>query len=236
MKVSRKIDSSDCYFEPKLSLTAILEFVQDYVCLELKEMGCDNITLREKYNCMWVFTKNRIDVSCLPSWDEEIQIVCKSVKANKLKNFIQTQFFNSNGDLLISSLLECCVIDVDSFSFVKLDAIPFKFTNEDVKVDMAISNISMTLAEELYVKPLMTDYSRHLNNTKTIDEFLNTFDIEEIRSILAQPFNFTIHYTAQARLGEKLSLFKGEAQNEYQYAIKKEDGKDVLRASLKRNI
>ena len=69
MVVKRIIRSSECNFKAELSLNGIVDIVQDLITETLKGMGCDNITLRNNYQAMWVYTKNKIHLEKTVKWN-----------------------------------------------------------------------------------------------------------------------------------------------------------------------
>lgn len=168
MKCKKLITASDCGYDGKLALESVLNIIQDQITVTFGEIGCDNVTLREKYHSMWVFTKHKAKVSRCPDWNEVLDVNCRIVKANRLVCYCKTDFTDSNGNIIIESILECCVIDVESFKFVKLSDIPFCMQEEECDTSFVFDNVEMDKKTDFIVMPILCDFSNHLNNAKAM--------------------------------------------------------------------
>lgn len=232
MEFREKVRYSDCNVKAELSLPRILEIVENAVSDECGEKGSDNITLREQYRAMWVVTKNKCRVERTPRWNEAFTVRCRCVKSTRLVCYFLTEFVDGEGRTCVSSLMENCVIDLDTARFKKLDSIPCPHGDEGVEIDLKCAEPEGTESVPFTVEPMMIDYSRHLNNVKSLQVYFNSFALEELETLFAPRYIFTIHYCAQAFYGERLTMHKGRSGSVYGFHVKNEEGRSVVRACL----
>ncbi|MFA6829147.1 MAG: acyl-ACP thioesterase domain-containing protein [Bacilli bacterium] len=233
MTDSYKVEFSDCGMVPEMSLARIMEIVENKVSDLTKDIKCDNITLHDQYQLMWVFTKQKIVTLRSPKWNETITITCEILKTERIKNYFLTQMIDSSGKVIVRSILESCLLNCESFRITKLSTVNLlpKESDEDVSFDFLNEN-PLKQAFEFSVTPSMLDYSKHMNNTKGIIRFYDTLTIEEYQEINSKPYVFIIQYCSQAVIHEKLVINTLKEENNYFFEIEKEDGKSVIKASL----
>lgn len=220
MELVYKILASKCNFKAKLDMASLLDILEDLVTEELKRVNCDNITLNDVYNCMWVYTKNKVKVLRSPDWGEELRVTCKSVKANKIINYMQTNFYDKDNNLVISGLTELCVLDKTNFKFVRLEKIGFTCENEDVDTSYNIENITeFDSKSEFKVAAYMLDSSMHINNVKSFVQFLNTLSIDELGSLIDDGYELLIKYASQGKYQNTLTVNKKVIDNKYYYSV-----------------
>lgn len=234
MEIKKRIHASEVDFELRMSLFAIANTVQNMVTETLDLMGCDNVTLRTKYHSMWVFSKSKFICNRLPVWGEWVTLRCKSVMAKRLTNVMSVEFIDGDGNTIIECYVEACVIDIESFRFVKLSDIPFEYPPENIEVKFPVEDLEYSDTFPVTVNAANIDYSIHLNNTQSILMYLSTLSTEDVHTIFGEPFVFTVKYNAQARLGDEIVLKSGSRGKLYGYAIEKSDGKNVVTARIER--
>ncbi len=232
MIVNRIIRSSECNFNAELSLNGIVDIVQDLITETLKEVGCDNITLRNNYHAMWVYTKNKIHVEKSVKWSEEITVECRSVKSNRLLNYMNTNFFNKDNEIIISSIVEMCVLDINSNRFIRLTDLPFNCNNQEMDPTFYFDEVTYSNEKPFVVSPMMIDYSMHLNNTHSIHLFLESLNFDELKMIFSHSYDFIIRYNSQAHYLDKLVLKTEKKDNHFYFCFEKENEKIVSQGEL----
>lgn len=232
METTKKIYSSECNFKLLMSLESILGLNQDLISLTMTEMGCDNVTLRTKYHCMWVYTRNKIHVQRRPRIGEILTLRCNPVTSNRLFAYFKTSFFDEKGNLIIEALTEMCAIDIESYRFIRLTQIPFSFNKNEEKIEYEMQELNYSESYQRVILPSMIDYSMHLNNIKSIPMYFDTFSLEELNDFYSHSFDFTVKYTAQAKFGEHVTLKKGHEGNLYGYTLLDPQGQTILTAQI----
>jgi len=232
MELKTKILASDCGLNADVGLGNLLMLIQNYVTEDLEIMGCDNFVLKEKYHAMWVFTRHKIKLFSSIKWGQKIVARSRSVKSNRFLNYMLTEIYDANNNLLASSLLEMCAIDVTSFKMLKLTDFPFAFGKENIDstYDIELGNFKESF--NFKVTPSMLDYSKHMNNIKSVLVFLDSLSLEELQMIYDHGYEFQIFYKAQAMCGENLIMRKSFQDKRFTYVVEKEDGKIAIEAQL----
>lgn len=228
MKYQTLITATQCGHDPAMSLEFIFGMVQDAVTMEYGAMGCDNTTLKREFNAMWVFSKNRIRVYSRPKWNETVNVYSRVVKCGRLAAYIQTDIRSESGELLVESMVECCVIDRDSYRFVRLEKLPFVPSAEE-GADTAFNFFTLD-AEYVYdfkVLSSITDMSHHMNNAKALVPLLDSLSLIELDSLYAHPFEISVKYISQAMYGTELSLYRGGTADSFFFAYRNQEGADV---------
>ncbi|MDE5566678.1 MAG: hypothetical protein K2I77_06795, partial [Anaeroplasmataceae bacterium] len=195
-------------YDLKITLYALTNIVQNAVTETLGSIQFDNINMKERYHAMWVFTKNKLTCHKRPVWNDEIKITCRVVKTTHLIAYMLVEIFNSDNELVVSSLVELCAIDVTSYRFVRLSNIDFITVDENIDNDYTLEQAEYEEFQNLKVKPMMIDFSKHLNNAQSIFIYLDSLEKEELDLIYSKPFTFTIKYANQAKLNEEIFLYK----------------------------
>ncbi len=235
MEVQKRVHASDVDFERKMTLFAIANTAQNMITETLGLMGCDNVTLRMKYHSMWVFSKSKFICTRRPLWGELITLSCRSVMAKRLTNVMVVEFKDEENKKIIECYVETCVIDIDTFRFVKLTDIPFEYPKENIEVKFPMEDTVYDETFPVSVNASNIDYSMHLNNTQSILMYLGTLSTEDVHTIFTKPFVFTIKYNSQARLCDKIVLKRVNRDGIYGYAVEKDDGKNIVAARIERS-
>ncbi len=232
MEIKKRIHASECDFELKTSLFALVNMIQNMATETLGEIKLDNVTLREKYNAMWVFTKNQFKCMRRPIWNEEVTLRSRRLKSNRLIYYMLIEMIDSHQEIILSDVLELCVLDRNTFRFKRLSEVGLDTVDCDIDIDYTIPSLTYEPKCSVEVTPTMIDYSMHLNNAQSILIFLNHLTLEETTEMGKCPFKFTIHYRSQARLNEKMTLNLAKENGTYGYRLDKEDGTNVVCATV----
>lgn len=233
MEFKRVIHASECDFTLKASLYGLANIIQDCATETLEAIHFDNVRLKEKYQAMWVFTKNQLKCFRRPEWHETITIRTRNVKTNRLINYLLLEMFDQKDELIASDLLELCVIDCNTYRFVRLDSIHFPVANESIEIDYTLENVEYVEGTPVLVNATLLDYSMHMNNAQSIWIYLNSLSINEIEALYEKSFIFTIKYCAQAYFNQQLYLKKYANNGLYSYCLVREENEPIVLAQIK---
>ncbi len=234
MEFKRVIHASECDFTLKASLYGLANIVQDCATETLEAIHFDNVRLKEKYQAMWVFTKNQIKCFRRPEWHETITIRTRNVKTNRLINYLLIEMFDQKEELIISDLLELCVINCNTYRFVRLDSIQFPAANEPIEIDYTIDNVEYDKEiTPVQVNAMLLDYSKHMNNAQSLWIYLSSLTMNEMEALYEKPFVFTIKYCAQAYFNQQLYLKKYANNGLYSYCLVKDENEPIILAQIK---
>lgn len=227
MKYQTLITATQCGHDPAMSLEFIFGMVQDAVTMEFDSMGCDNTTLKREYNAMWVFSKNRIRVYRRPKWNETVNVYSRVVRSGRLAAYFQTDVRSQSNELLIESMLECCIIDRDNFRFVRLEKVPFVPASEEADTSFDFFTLDAEYVYDFKVLSSITDMSHHMNNARALVPLLDSLSLIELDSLYSHSFEISIKYVSQAMYGTELSLYRGGKDDRFFFAYRNQDGADV---------
>lgn len=229
-EVSRKIMFSDCDIKAVLSVSKALEIVQDSVAAFYGEMKIDNVYLRNKFQAMWVFTKNKIKMTQNIHWNEEITIRSNILKTTKVKNYVVTEFLNNKGEVLVYSVLESCVLSINEGSIIKLDSIGLMPYKDESVYDTTFHSFEADGYSFICERPVtldLIDYSHHVNNSEYIRLIISTLKSEEY---LKANFNtFEVSYIGQAKENDTLKIYRSRQIGKTEYLIKNQKDEEVLK-------
>ena len=208
-----------------LSLIGAVEIVQDSICEFFKSIGIDEITLKTKHNCIWVFTRNSVEFLHSLSWDESFNIECFISSISPAKLVVDTAFYKLDGTLSLKSETEICLVDLSTFKLKRIDD---NFVSQDKvspkKFDISFSRIltddNMTKVSTIMVPSTSIDYCGHVNNAEYLRFILNTYFSQELNRGIKR---LDITYLSQALEGDKLSIYKAHIDKSDIFEIKSFD-------------
>ena len=123
------------------------------------------------------------------------------------------------------------LINTASHSLVKVNDFELGLTTHDPH-DLALTRISlpenMEMVGEYEVRYDSVDQNRHMNNTKYPDMYSNFLDLEGRRIE-----EITINYQNEAPAGDKITVYRGEADGYYYFKTVRSDGKTNTEAEIR---
>lgn len=243
MKIEYKKDYTVTYtdvdLKAQLSLISCLELAQNMVTDYFGSFQNDNLTLTNKYNAVWVYSKTKVHFWKKPIWRDELNIRTVASKIKPIRINLETVFNDKNKENLFTVIQETCVIDLDKRKAKKLNSINYPL---DMEMEMPIFNDDFQKINEsfekndfVYEQKLFSsdiDYSKHTNNVVYIRLIMNSLENEFLNKINIT--DFEIHYLNESKEGEILKIYKKEKNSEIDFLIKDEkESKEIVRANLK---
>ena len=232
-EINKKIMFSDCDILGKISIHKAVQIVQDVVASSFEVENADNVTMKNKYNAMWVFTKNKIKLIKNILWNEDVRVRCYPVKTSFVKRIMLTEFINKNNEVCIYSVLECSLLDIATKSIKRLDEVGLTKSEEETSYNLKFSKFndtSLALVLTKIVSLDMIDYSLHVNNSEYIRIIISSLDS---KIYMNQNYNdFEVMYLHEAKEKDILKVFKGEQENECNYIIKNQKDEEILKAKF----
>ncbi len=220
------VSATMCSTKAELSILGYLDIIQDRAASILGNIGCDNITLKNKYNAVWVIIKNRMKIYSKLLWNEKFTVNTFISSNTKITLVIDNVFKNDKGDIVFYSKLEVCPVDLDTHKIrrVQTVGIPFDFKSELPELDYGYTKFEFNNPEIKYQIPVLSqsiDFSNHTNNTEYIRFILNTYSSIELEQKDIKELE--IHYLHESKEKDVLTIYKEVWDNEDRFIIKKED-------------
>ncbi len=238
--LNRKLNLSYHYGDGKavLGIVGVFNMSQDMITKFFNLVDSDNITVKEKNNALWVFSKCHFRFLKYPHWEEtELNLKTFFTDISSIKTVAETTCCDDNNELVFIGITEGCVIDINTRNIRRISTISFKDDAEpsESSYPLTFNNLNkITFQESDYVKDVKveytdTDFSAHTNNVSYVRYCINTFsrdyymekDIED----------FEIHFKHESHWGETLKIYRKTEGNNVFFLIKK-DEIEIIRASM----
>lgn len=209
-----------------LSVIGVFQAVEDAVTELLGESRLDNITLKTKYNSIWVFTKSRIKILENIAWNEEFYTACFISSTTRATVNVDIAIRNMLEELCAYARVELCVLDLQTERLKKIEAfgIGDEVSVEKPETDIAFTrfqNGELPEKEQVQVKYTNIDFSRHTNNIEYIRFMLNTYSVQELET---RPIKeMEVLYRSQSFENDVLTIRRGSFGEKDFFMLQKDD-------------
>lgn len=209
-----------------LSVIGIFQIVEDAVTELLGGLAFDNITMKKKYNSVWVFAKNRVKILENMGWNEDFHTISfiSSIKGATVN--VDVAIKNKSEKLCVYSRIELCVLDLRTEKIKKISVLGIddKMVVEKPEINMAFTKFHKGELPEngtVQVKYTNIDFSRHTNNIEYIRFMLDTYTVQELEM---RPIReMEVIYTGQSFENDMLAIHKGSFGEKDILMLQKED-------------
>ena len=190
-------------------------------------MGKGNNRLPGKYGVSWVYSKYKLKIYCRVGFDSMIHIACWVSRLDAVRSW-QEMRVTRGDEVLCEGRLESCVVDLKANRIGKLSRI--ELPDDLAEGELTVGPFERRLKPSDAIEYRCThkvsytdiDLSRHMNNLRYVDMFMNAFDLGFYDSHIIT--DFEIHYINQAYYDEELRIFSEQNGDEYRlYAFNKDD-------------
>lgn len=217
-----------------LSVIGMFQVAEDAVTELLGEMKLDNITIKERNNAVWIFTKSRIKKLKDIPWNEEFQTVCFISSVTHVMVNLDVAIRNTSGELCVYSRIELCIFDLQKKRIKRLSdlGIHDRMVAEKPEEDIAFirfDNEELPEKGKVQVKYTNVDFSKHTNNIEYIRFILNTYSVQELEE---KPIKeMQVSFLDQSFENDILTIYKGNLGERDIFTLQKED-KAVVRSEV----
>ena len=227
-KQNLKVLSTQIDMNAELGLLPSLAFAQDNMCEYFKSIDCDGPTMIPSKGCFFVVAKTVIEFSGQsPRWLDNVTLTSQLCHKTKIKLYLDTTFENASGERFATCIHEMCAIDHQARSVKMLNATNW---SDDIEVSkeqsLEFSKFDvegLELVGEVCrrIDSNNIDMYRHVNNIEYAKFMLSLFDLDTLESIRIK--RFEIHYIAESRFGEELTIKSYKGDNNYVFMIYRGD-------------
>ena len=238
-KKEYKIAYTDVDSKAKLSLTSCLELAQNMVTDYFGSFQNDNLTLTNKYNAVWVYSKTKVHFWKIPKWKDNLKLETYAEKIKPIRIELETSFKNENDELLFGVNQELCIMDLETRKPRKLNTINYPVDMETgasvvncsfQKLNVKFEESDLVYKQKIYSQDI--DFSKHTNNVIYARYIMNCLTNDFLDKI--EITDFEIHYISESKENQILEIYKKEKNGEIEFLIKDEqEGKEIVRANLK---
>ena len=217
-ELKRIITSSFADREMRLSVPAIFDAFQDVAAIHVNYMSLSAQELYDKFNLLWVLSKEKAKIYRLPKQNETIIIKTWPLKPSAVR-FVRDYLISSeNGDVLICGTSDWCLIDATTRSLKVSSSIPYPaeliseragagaFTKPDLNGDFE---------PRFTYKVALTDvdFNDHTNNVCYIRQIADAFTPDEFYALdIAE---IETHFYKETRYGDDIDVLRKKTDDGY---------------------
>lgn len=217
-----------------LSIIGVFQIVEDMVTELMGKLEIDGITTKEKYNAIWVMTKNRVKFLKSLKWGEKFISESFISIVSPAKIIIDTALKDKEGGICIYSRVELCALDIESGKVRKTCSVGVNesFVDGTPLLEIKYSrfdNIEMPLFEKFKVRSTNIDFYQHTNNIEYIRFILNSYSVKQLKTLNIKEME--VNYLSQSFENEELSLYRENFNNRDLFVIKNDD-KIVIKCEI----
>ncbi len=220
--VHSSIADTQCH----LSTIGCFQLIQDAITKMMGLNHIDGVTVKQKYNAFWVFTKTRAKFLKEITWGEEISITCYISNISKIRMNIDVEIKDANDGIAIHSRTELCALDIQTQRLIKLSTIGVSEdmlenkSNEEI-LFTKFDSIEMTAIENVKVRSTNIDFSHHTNNVEYIRFIMNSYSVKELKTKAMKEME--IIYVHQSYENDILTIKKASLNDKDIFVIEKDD-------------
>lgn len=214
MKLVREseISAGICDFNVELSVVGMFTLVQDMTTDVLGQLGLDGVSLRKKYGCVWVFTRNRIIINKRLLWTDKYTAESYVSFARGVKMDLDTAIKDKDGNIAVYSRVEMCALDLNSMKVRRISDVGVTGDiTEKAQMDVRFNRDRCSDMEDvdmITVRSCDIDFIHHTNNISYVRYIMNTFSVDDLTEHPVKEIE--IRYREQTHEGDELTLCRGK--------------------------
>lgn len=202
-------------------------YFQDIAAGMYHQMGKGNNKIPQKFGVSWVYSKYKLKIYDKTDFDHMIHIATWVSKLDSVRSW-QEMRITRGDDVLCEGRLESCVVDMKAKKIERLSRI--ELPDDLAEGEMTVEPFTRRLkpgdnAEYRFTHKVAytdIDLSRHMNNLRYIDMFMNAFDLDFYDRYFIT--DFEIHYINQAYYQDELKIYCEKCSDEYRlFAFNKDN-------------
>ena len=205
------IPASICDPNVVLGVKGTFDLLQDYLTEMLAEIELDGVSLRAKYGCVWVFTRNRVEIDRPLRWKESYTAESFISSAKGAKMTVDTALRGGDGEICVYSRIEMCALDLATQKIKRIRDVGVGSDThaEEPYRDIEFSRMrheGLGTVDTIKVKSGDIDFIRHTNNVSYVRFIMDTYTVAELRERPVKEIE--IRYAGQTHEGDILDVRK----------------------------
>ena len=203
------IPASICDPNIVLGVKGTFDLMQDYLTEMLAALELDGVSLRAKYGCVWVFTRNRVVIDRPLRWKESYTVESFISSAKGAKMTVDTALKDENGEICVYSRIEMCALDLAAQRIKRIREVGVGSDThvEEPYRDIEFSRMKhegLAAVDTVRVKSGDIDFVRHTNNVSYVRFIMDTYSVDELRERPVREIE--IRYSGQTHEGDILTV------------------------------
>ena len=207
------VPASICDSNVKLAVKGTFDLVQDYLTEMMGELHIDGVTLRREYGCMWIFTRNRVEIDRELDWMESYTAESYISSAKGAKMTVDTVLKDRTGAICVYSRIEMCALDLKTQRIRRIRDVGITSDThvESPEREIAFSRLKhegLTDLETRVVKSGDIDFVQHTNNVSYVRFIMDTYSVAALRERPVRTIE--VRYAGQTHEGDTLTIRKAQ--------------------------
>ena len=189
------------------------DLVQDYLTEMMGDLGIDGVSLRERYGCVWIFTRNRVEIDRELDWMESYTAESYISSAKGAKMTVDTVLKDKTGAICVYSRIEMCALDLKTQRIRRIRDVGITSDThvESPEREIAFSRLKhegLTDLETRVVKSGDIDFVQHTNNVSYVRFIMDTYSVAALRERPVRTIE--VRYAGQTHEGDTLTIRKAQ--------------------------
>lgn len=207
------VPASICDSNVKLAVKGTFDLVQDYLTEMMGELHIDGVTLRREYGCVWIFTRNRVEIDRELDWMESYTAESYISSAKGAKMTVDTVLKDKTGAICVYSRIEMCALDLKTQRIRRIRDVGITSDThvESPEREIAFSRLKhegLTDLETRVVKSGDIDFVQHTNNVSYVRFIMDTYSVAALREHPVRTIE--VRYAGQTHEGDILTIRKAQ--------------------------
>lgn len=231
------VTPSLCDASSRLSLQSIFVLFQDSASEHAESLGIGGNVMAEK-GLFWLAVRTKVRLHSRPGLMRRIRLKTwlGAFAPGDLRTY-RYYTIHCGGEVVAEGRTEWTILRTADQSMARIRDVGFPDIEvlKDVVLPEPFSRFRVDFEETCpvfshTVRSTDVDMGQHMNNTAYIRALLDTFTVDELKSMV--PYEMEICYKQACYGGEKLSIVRKETENGWMFAVRREDGKPATLAQL----
>ena len=220
-EVTFRVDSLDVDMFNQCRPSAVLGYLQEAATQAAIELGASGPEILEKYNCLWMVSRNWVELEAPLRWNEEFTIQTWHRGGTGVATYRDFDIFR-DGVRIGQAVAQWVMVDADTHKLYRMrDVTEFQGTDggerkKSIKLHRVPMPKEFSVAGKRYLGYSDTDINGHINNIHYADYACDALHLEQhgkgkfVRE-------FQISYIGECRAGEELTM-ETEMEDNHLYA------------------
>lgn len=219
------VNASDCGHKTELSIIGTFNKIEDVLCLFMKSLKLDGLTLMQKYNATWVYSKNKTQLFLPLQWNDTFIVKCFFSSKSLARAVVDIIFFNQSNEICVYSQIEMCSLDLSTRKIRKLEEFGFnEISIHNSLIETSFEKIVSSECKNITTRKVAftnIDYNNHTNNIEYLRFVLDTYT--PLNFIDKSLKSIQVNYLNQSLLGDTLTIYKETLNKDDIFTIKSND-------------
>ena len=220
-EVTFRVDSLDVDMFNQCRPSAVLGYLQEAATQAAIELGASGPEIYEKYNCLWMVSRNWVELEAPLRWNEAFTIQTWHRGGTGVATYRDFDIFR-DGVRIGQAVAQWVMVDADTHKLYRMrDVTEFQGTDggerkKSIKLHRVPSPGEFSVAGKRYLGYSDTDINGHINNIHYADYACDALHLEQ-HSQGRFVREFQISYIGECRAGEELTM-ETEMEENHLYA------------------